>query len=153
MKLADLIRQDRFASPAHEAVLNVLATSSWANSRVATALAPFGVTPAQFNVLRILRGVHPGRHMCSEVGARLVDRTPDVTRLLDRLERDDYVERRRSSHDRRVVEVGITERGLALLERIDGPAEAALAALARHLTAEDITQLSALLEKMRTDQE
>ncbi len=153
MKLADLIRQDRFASPAQEAILNVVATASWANSRVAAALAPFGITPAQYNVLRILRGVHPGHHMCSEVGARLVDRTPDVTRLLDRLEREGLIHRRRSAQDRRVVEVGITPAGLALLERVDEPADAAMSDLARHLAPRDLDQLSALLEKMRTDQE
>jgi DNA-binding MarR family transcriptional regulator len=110
------------------------------------------VTPAQYNVLRILRGVYPGRHTCSDVGARLVERTPDVTRLLDRLERERLVERRRSTEDRRVVEVGITEQGLALLSDLDGPAEAAVAEVARHLAEDELRNVSALLEKMRTDQ-
>ena len=77
MKLQDLIRQDSLP-PSQDAVLNVLATASWVSNVVAHALAPYGVTPAQYNVLRILRGVYPGRHTCSDVGARLVERTPDV---------------------------------------------------------------------------
>ena len=151
MKLQDLIRQDSLP-PSQDAVLNVLATASWVSNVVAHALAPYGVTPAQYNVLRILRGVYPGRHTCSEVGARLVERTPDVTRLLDRLERERLVERRRSTEDRRVVEVGITEQGLALLSDLDGPAEAAVAEVARHLAEDELRNVSALLEKMRTDQ-
>jgi DNA-binding MarR family transcriptional regulator len=153
LKLKDLIRQDRFASPAQEAVLNVLATSSWATRHIASALTPYGVTPAQYNVLRILRGVHPSRHTCSEVGDRLVDRTPDVTRLLDRLEREGLIERRRADHDRRVVEVAITDAGLAMLERIDSPADAALHDLGRHLSPAELDQLTDLLEKMRTDEQ
>ena len=152
MKLADLIRQPEFASPAQEAVLNTIATASWVSGELAAALAPHGITLAQYNVLRILRGAHPGPHTCSEVGHRLVDRTPDVTRLLDRLERMGLVARCRAAHDRRVVEVSITEAGLALLAGLDAPVEAALERLARHLGPRELRTLSALLEKLRTDQ-
>jgi DNA-binding MarR family transcriptional regulator len=152
LTLRELIKQDRFSSPSQEALLNLFATSSWAWSRVTAALAPHGITPAQYNVLRILRGVYPGHHKCSDVGARLLDRTPDVTRLLDRIEREGWVERRRSRDDRRIVEVAITEAGLALLERVDEPAEAALVEVARHLSPSQLETLSALLEKLRTDQ-
>jgi DNA-binding MarR family transcriptional regulator len=150
--LRELIKQDRFASPAQEALLNLFATSSWAWSRVTAALAPHGITPAQYNVLRILRGAHPGHHKCSDVGARLLDRTPDVTRLLDRLEREGWVQRRRSKDDRRIVEVAITAAGLALLEQVDAPAEESLVELARHLSPQEIETLTVLLEKLRTDQ-
>jgi DNA-binding MarR family transcriptional regulator len=73
----------------------------------------------QYNVLRILRGSHPERLPSSEVGTRMVARDPDVTRLVDRLEKRGLVARRRSETDRRVVEVGITADGLALLKRLD----------------------------------
>jgi len=152
LKLADLIRQSHFASPAQEAVLNVVATESWATGTIATALAPHGLTPAQYNVLRILRGSHPEPRTCSEVGCRLLDRTPDVTRLLDRLERMGLVSRQRAEHDRRVVEVAITERGVALLDGLDAPMQAALESLARHLSPDELRTLSGLLEKLRTDQ-
>jgi DNA-binding MarR family transcriptional regulator len=152
LTLRELIKQDRFSSPSQEALLNLFATSSWAWSRVTAALAPYGITPAQYNVLRILRGVYPGHHKCSDVGARLVDRTPDVTRLLDRIEREGWVERRRSREDRRIVEVAITRAGLALLDQVDGPAERALVDLAEHLSPREIDTLIGLLEKLRTDQ-
>ena len=153
MTLADLIRQDRFASPAQEALLNVLATASYVQGEVSGALGPHGVTTAQFNVLRILRGRHPEPYTCSEIGERLLDRTPDVTRLLVRLESRGYVARQRAAHDRRVVEVQITDAGLAVLDDLDGPVQARIDRIGSHLTADQLETLSGLLEALRTDQE
>jgi DNA-binding MarR family transcriptional regulator len=151
--LADLIQQTRFASPSQEAVLNVFATASWVSGEITDALAPHGITQAQYNVLRILRGRHPGRHTCSDIAGRLLDRTPDVTRLLARIERRGLVSRRRADYDRRVVEVQITDAGLALLESLDAPVDAALARVTRHLDDGQLATLSRLLETMRADQE
>ncbi len=88
---------------------------------VAELLKPFGLRPAQYNVLRILRGAHPETLHCRQVAARMMTREPDLTRLLDRLEKAGLVRRARTATDRRVVHVGITAAGLALLERIDEP--------------------------------
>lgn len=152
MTLGDLIHQTHFESAADEALLNVLVTASWLNGEIATTLAPHGITNAQYNVLRILRGRHPGCATCSEIGERLLDRTPDVTRLLVRLESAGWVRRQRADYDRRVVEVEITESGLALLAALDGPLAESTARLTRHLSYDDLTRLSGLLEAMRTDQ-
>ena len=152
MTLSDLIRQDRFASPAHEALLNVIATASWISSEMTAALAPFGVTQAQYNVLRILRGRHPNRYACSEIGERLLDRTPDVTRLLVRLESRGLIKRERAAHDRRVVEVEITDEGLEVLSQLDGPVNASMERIGGHLSETDLIRLSQLLETLRTDQ-
>ncbi|RMH63971.1 MAG: MarR family transcriptional regulator [Bacteroidetes bacterium] len=152
MKLSDLIQQTRFASPAQEAMLNIMVTSSWLTSELTGAMAPFGITPAQYNVLRILRGSHPRKLTCTDISRRLLDRTPDVTRLLNRLERSRLIHRARADHDRRVVEVGITGEGLALLERVDPVVADVQARIARHLSPEEHRQLSAFLERLRTDQ-
>ncbi len=88
---------------------------------VAELLKPFGLRPAQYNVLRILRGAHSETLNCRQVAARMMTREPDLTRLLDRLEKAGLVRRARKATDRRVVHVGITAAGLALLERIDEP--------------------------------
>ena len=152
MTLRELIHQTQFASPAQEALLNVMATASWLSGEVSAALAPHGVTQAQYNVLRILRGRHPESYTCSEVGERLLDRTPDVTRLLARLEAAGLARRQRAEHDRRVVQVGITDAGLALLAEIDAPLQETMTRLGRHLTDRDHARLSALLETLRTDQ-
>ncbi|OZC04299.1 MarR family winged helix-turn-helix transcriptional regulator [Rubricoccus marinus] len=153
MKLADLIQQSSFASPAHEALLNVMATASWAQGEINAALAPHGVTHAQYNVLRILRGNHPNCYTCSDVGSRLLDRTPDVTRLLVRLEQRGLIHRQRAEHDRRVVEVRITDEGLALLDKLDDPIRETTERVSAHLDDSEHQKLSRLLETLRTDQE
>lgn len=153
MKLSELIQQDHFASPAQEAMLNVMVTSSWLLGVLSEAMAPYGVTPAQYNVLRILRGSHPKRLTCSDIGARLLDRTPDVTRLLNRLQRSGLIHRARAEHDRRVVQVGITEQGLALLNKMDDPITGVHQNLGRHLSPDEYVTLNDLLERLRTDQE
>lgn len=153
MTLSDLIQQDHFASLEQEALLNVLATASWISGEMTAAMAPHGVTQAQYNVLRILRGRHPERYACSEIGERLLDRTPDVTRLLVRLEARGLIKRERAEHDRRVVEVHITPEGLDVLSRLDAPVAEAIGRLGRHLTDDQLSQLSRLLETLRTDQE
>ncbi len=153
MKLSERIKQARFASPAQEALLNILVTSSWVLSELSALMAPFGVTPTQYNVLRILRGSHPEKLPCSEIGRRMLDRMPDVTRLLNRLERAGLVTRTRSSHDRRVVEVGITEKGLELLARMQPVVDEAQERLMRRLSPEELRLLSDLLDRLRADEE
>lgn len=152
MTLADLIQQTRFASPAQEAVLNVVATASWVTSEIQDTLTPHGITHAQFNVLRILRGRHPDPYTCSQIAERLLDRTPDVTRLLVRLERNGWVDRQRDENDRRVVRVSITETGLNLLQMLDAPIEATLDRITEHLSSDELERLSGLLERLRTNQ-
>ena len=78
-----------------------------------------GMSPAQYNVLRILRGTHPAGLPCSEISKRLIHRDPDITRMTDRLEQAGLVRRERGSADRRVVEVRITETGLSRLKELD----------------------------------
>lgn len=152
MKLQELIQQDHFDSAGHEAVLNVIVTGSWVATEMASAMAPFGITPAQYNVLRILAGSHPNRVTCSEIGSRLLDRTPDVTRLLNRLDKAHLINRSRSRTDRRVVRVGINEAGLELLERMAPVVSELQDRFSRHLSDAELGQVSALLERLRTDQ-
>ena len=153
MRLAELIQQPTFASAAQEAVLNVFATESWVSGEITAALSPHGVTQAQYNVLRILRGSHPDRLACSDIGDRLVDRTPDVTRLLIRLEAQGLVERRRAKHDRRVVEVAITPAGLDTLAKLDDPVTRVMDRVTGRLSEDDLKTLCDLLERMRDGQE
>ncbi|HET6567598.1 MAG TPA: MarR family transcriptional regulator [Rhodothermales bacterium] len=153
MKLSELIRQDHFATPGQEALFNVVVSSNWILGSLAAAMAPHSITPAQYNVLRILRGSHPNTLTCSEIGQRLLDRTPDVTRLLNRLERSGYIVRERADHDRRVVEVTISQKGLDLLEQMRSDVDREVDALTQHLSPEEHQQLSNLLERLRTDQQ
>ncbi|MDX1740124.1 MAG: MarR family transcriptional regulator [Rhodothermales bacterium] len=147
--LTERLKQRRFESPAQEALLGVMVTNSWVMGELTSAMSSFGVTPAQYNVLRILRGSHPDALTCSEVGLRLIDRTPDVTRLLGRLEKNGYTTRERASYDRRVVEVRITDKGLELLETMDPEVERITNDLTDGLTPAEHVQLSRLLDKLR----
>jgi DNA-binding MarR family transcriptional regulator len=150
--LAELIKQDRFASPAQEAMLNVLVTYPWIMGELATAMATQGLTPAQYNVLRILRGAHPERVPCSYIGERLLDRTPDVTRLLDRLQRAGLIDRRRAEHDRRVVEVAISDAGITRLAELEQPVGDMVRRLMAGLSEAEQHQLAQLREKLRSQQ-
>ncbi|CAN5889862.1 MarR family transcriptional regulator [soil metagenome] len=152
MKLSELIKQEHFSSPSQEAVLNVQTTQAYLHSEIAATLESYGITPAQYNVLRILRGKYPETATCSYIGERLLDRTPDVTRLLDRLEKSGLVDRLRSSADRRVMLVSLTDSGRTLLKSLDQPVEDKLQRLTRHLSDGELRQLSNLLERVRQDQ-
>lgn len=121
-RLQDEIRQSRpFATPEQEALLSIERTAAVLGHQLAEMFKPFGVTPTQYNVLRILRGAgEPG--LCrNEVRDRLVSQVPDVTRLLDRMEEVGLVERERDAEDRRLVNTRITRKGLKLLDELDGP--------------------------------
>ena len=104
------------------------------------------LTPNQYNVLRILRGSHPTRLPCGDIAERMIARDPDITRLVDRLGRRGLVTRSRSRQDRRVVEVGITEKGLHVLQSLDGHVDRFPKAMLGHLGLKKLEQLVALLE-------
>ena len=109
------------------------------------------LTVPQYNVLRILRGSHPTRLTSSDVGDRMIARDPDVTRLVDRLVTRGLVARVRSRQDRRVVEVGVTEGGLALLRELDTHVAKMPKALLGHLGAKRLRQLADLLDAAIAD--
>lgn len=112
-----------------------------------------GLSVAQYNVLRILRGAGATGDTglrCAEVGDRLITRDPDVTRLLDRLEKQALIVRARSEADRRVVTTKITPKGLALLADLDEPVEALHKRQLGHLTPGTLRALCGLLEDARS---
>ena len=121
-QLASELKQNKpFTSPVQEAVLSIKRTAALLDLRVAELLRPYGVTPTQYNVLRILRGAGADGLPRCEVQGRLVAPVADTTRLLDRLEKMGLVSRARNTEDRRVVTSKITPRGLALLEKVAAP--------------------------------
>lgn len=135
-----------------EALLNLARTFEVNNTRLGEFLRQFELTYTQYNVLRILRGAGEGGLKCSEVSARMVNHDPDVTRLMDRLERRGWILRKRSNADRRVVLAAISPAGLALLAGIDGPLAQFLAGLGGHLGPDRLRHLISLLEQWRRGQ-
>lgn len=107
--------------PAQEAYVTLLRAADALLHAPAALLKQHGLTATQYNVLRILRGAGPGGLRCSDVGARMIQREPDITRLLDRLGKRGLTTRARARADRRVVHVAITPAGLELLAALDQP--------------------------------
>lgn len=116
--------------------------------RLAASLKPSGLTPAQYNVLRILRGAGPAGLPCGEIGARLINHDPDVTRLLDRLEKRGLTGRLRGAEDRRVVVAHILPAGLSLLDELDPVIDEFHRSTLGHLTVEDLRELARLLGRV-----
>lgn len=118
-KLQAEIKQTKpFARLEHEAILGLLRTAAIVDHENDEALRPFGITGTQFNVLRILRGAGTGGLCGREVGERMINRVPDVPRLLERLEKCGLISRERDQTDRRHVTARITPKGEQLLEEI-----------------------------------
>jgi MarR family transcriptional regulator, organic hydroperoxide resistance regulator len=114
------LRQRRpFQSAAHEAVVGLMHTADLVRRQMTALVEPHGLTLQQFNVLRILRGAGDEGLPTLEVADRMVEQTPGVTRLLDRLEAKELVRRQRCAKDRRQHLCWISAKGLALLEKID----------------------------------
>jgi DNA-binding MarR family transcriptional regulator len=107
-----------FATLEEELLVALLRTTDVLEERFERALEPFRISMTQYNVLRILRGAEPKGRSCGEIGERMIAREPDVTRLLERMEKAGLLRRTRSSTDRRVVMARITPRGLKLLQGV-----------------------------------
>ena len=144
--LKQRIKQSVFQHPAQEAILNVLVTAGHLRERVDAACAAEGITQPQYNVLRILRGAHPGGYPRCEIAARMLERAPDVTRLIDRLERAGLVERVRGEEDRRLSVTRITRDGLALLAKLDAPINDISRDVAERVSPRNLRALSRICE-------
>lgn len=148
--LQEELRQTRpFRSRGQEAFLALLRTTDRAKHRFTALFDTEGVTFQQYNVLRILRGAGEGGLPTLEIGERMIERTPGVTRIVDRLERKDWVSRDRGVKDRRRVWCRITDEGLALLDRLDDPVDAVDEAIFSCLDEGELDQLIDLLNVLR----
>lgn len=110
---------------------------------------PHGLTGTQYNVLRILRGAGPDGLACSSIGERMISHDPDMTRLLDRMEKRHLITRARQTDDRRVVKTRITPTGLALLKGLDQPIRELHQRQFRHIPTARLHLLAELLEEVR----
>ena len=144
------IKQTRpFSSPTQEATLALMRTADMVRRAVATLVEPEGLTPQQYNVLRILRGAGERGLPTLEIAERMIEQTPGITRLIDRLETKKLVLRERCATDRRQVFCRISGDGLAMLDRLDTPLAVRERETLASLDEHELAQLIALLDRAR----
>lgn len=117
--IGEEIKQREFISEYNKLVINILFTSSWINSEHNHIFKGYGITTQQFNVLRILRGQLPNAASVNLLKDRMIDKMSNVSRIIDKLKAKDLVTRKLCKHDRRQVDVKITEKGIQLLGELD----------------------------------
>ena len=147
------LRLSRPAGATQDAVLNLLVASGVLRDKIDSVFGAEGLTGPQYNVLRILRGAHPGGFARCEIAQRLVERAPDVTRLIDRLEQQGLVARDRSSEDRRRSVTRITDKGLQLIDRMEPAMNALHRWLEGRLSLRDSNELSRILELLYSNED
>ncbi len=142
------LKSSRIESAEMEAMLNLLIAADAVRLRMEKICEAHGITQAQYHVLRILRGVHPKGHPRCEIIQRLVEHAPDVTRLVDRMEKSGLVERDRSSEDRRLSLTKITDKGLSVLDEMNDDMNGFHAWFGSRLPRPRCLALSRLCEKL-----
>lgn len=150
MTLLEEIKQAKpFIDIREEALLNLQRTAAQLTHMLELRLRPRGLSPTQYNVLRILRGAG-GLGLCHyEIGDRLVAQVPDVPRILERMEKAGWVKRERGEQDRRMVMVTLTESGLGLVNELDDPMKETLLGLFGKMPENGLQQLNELLVMAR----
>ena len=149
--LQEEIKQTRpFSTATEEGAVALLRTADIVRRHLAKVIEPHGITLQQYNVLRILRGAGDSGIPTLEIVDRMIEETPGITRLLDRLEAKLYVRRMRCQSDRRQVLCWITPEGLDLLSRLDEPVRDADESALGELEDRDVRQLITLLESVRS---
>jgi DNA-binding MarR family transcriptional regulator len=148
MGISQDIQQKSFKSEYSKAIINVFYTSAWLDQKHADLFKTNSITAPQYNVLRILRGQHPKPATVNLIIERMLDKSSNASRIIDRLELKGLVIRRQCPSDRRAVDVMISEAGLALLKKMDVEFDVFEKKLC-NLSEKEAAQLNELLDKMR----
>ncbi len=152
-RTARTIATPRFDSTEQEAYLSLWRTYDRLRALEDEFFAQHDLTPQQYNALRLLRAAHPEALPTLTLAERLISRAPDITRLVDKLEARGLVRRERPADNRRVVRVGVTPAGLALLAEIAEPLRVCHREQLGHLSASELRQLTRLLRDARAPHE
>jgi DNA-binding MarR family transcriptional regulator len=148
MSIRTRLEQRAFSGESDETVVSVLVAADHLDQQLAAVITTHGITADQYNVLRILRGVHPEGHPRHEIARRMIHRAPDVTRMLDRLRTRKLIARVRDPGDGRLSVARITPAGLALLKRIDPEVEEVQEKATAMLTPAERKELARLCERL-----
>jgi DNA-binding MarR family transcriptional regulator len=148
MKLEEAIKSHRFKNEVAKAAINILYTGYWLRNNYSNVLKQENITLEQYNVMRILKGKHPVQMCVKDIAGRTVEKNSNVPRIIDRLVIKTLVTRAPSKEDKRETLVGLTEKGLYLLERANDLTMSVTNDI-KGLTDEDAALLNELLDKMR----
>ena len=148
MSIEQDIKQDKFVSEHQKAAINILYTGSWLYNINAGFLKKYGITPEQFNVLRILRGQHPKAMMLAEITCRMIDKSSNATRLVEKLRQKGMVKREICEGNRRQVDISIAEKGMAMLKKLDTDGPGWVDTL-KHISKSEAHELNRILDKLR----
>jgi DNA-binding MarR family transcriptional regulator len=140
--------QQKFRNESQKAMLNILYTSYFIQDKMNMVFKHYDITRQQFNVLRILRGQHPGHASVNLIRDRMLDKMSDASRIVERLRLKELVVRKNAEKDKRAVEVSITETGLRLLEEMEKPVQG-FEDMFNCWTKDETIQLNTLLDKFR----
>ncbi|MBW6482665.1 MAG: MarR family transcriptional regulator [Vicingaceae bacterium] len=148
MKIEEEIKQDKFHSEYQKLAINILFTSNWLNSTTTKILKPFGISAQQYNVLRILKGQSPNSISVNNIMERMIDKMSNTSRLVEKLRQKELIERVICEKDRRQVDVKITKKGIALLEKVKTEMNS-FNVLTETISEKEAKIINELLDKMR----
>jgi DNA-binding MarR family transcriptional regulator len=148
MRIEEEIRQKKFRNSHQRVAINILFTAGWLGTMMARQLRPYGITQQQYNVLRILRGQNPEPASVGLIQERMIDRSSNASRLVDKLHDKGLAIRKTCKKDRRQVDILITQKGLDLLAQLDESQDMDLNSPIK-LSDTEADQLSNLLDKLR----
>lgn len=152
MSIENAIQQKKFNSEYEKAVINILYTASWLDGLTIQTLKPYGISPQQYNVLRILRGSHPKVVRLADITERMLDKNSNATRLVEKLRQKNYLQREVCPSNRRQVDISITKKGMDLLAEIDSITYSWIDPV-KMLSKTEAQQLNILLDKLRKNDE
>jgi DNA-binding MarR family transcriptional regulator len=148
MKIEEAIKQKKFKSEYQKLFINIIYTANWLNNESIKTLKPFGISPQQYNVLRILKGQHPNAISVNSIIDRMLDKNSNASRLVDKLKQKELVEREICPEDRRQVDIKITNKGLDLLESISKKMDDFIN-LKDAISVEEAAQINGFLDQLR----
>lgn len=149
MKIEEEIHQKKFRNEYQKASINLIYTHNWLNTKQKRFFSQYEITPQQYNVLRILRGQYPGSISTSAIRERMLDRSSDASRIVDRIHKLGLVDKKLCPTDKRLVDVTISDKGLQLLEKIDETISE-IDQTVGNLSEAEAEELNRLLDKIRS---
>lgn len=149
MKIEEEIQQSTFQNDFQKLQINILFTASWLNQQTTQLLKPYKISWQQFNILRILRGRHPEPATVKVLASRMIDKTSNASRLVEKLRQKGYVERNECQEDRRRVDIVLTELGMKVVNKASETMETEMQSKLTQISAKEAQFASDVLDRMR----